>query len=123
MQEWLEILKRDFSHPSIIGWCPFNESYHEMVLDPEVFKSFFESMKENEKAFHCPIPRYVGDAPRRPIEYKGQPYWVSELVDVEEEQNGLYFYDRTPKFSPWVYERIREINLGTATVEELTGEK
>lgn len=217
LPEWLEILKRDFNHPSIIGWCPFNESYHEMILDPEshkllyqitkaydpmrpvidasggmhydtdmfdvhdyeqdpeVFKSYFEPMKEDEKAFHCPIHRYVGDAPRRPTEYKGQPYWVSELggtywnpkpvegvhgygygdvkteeefveryeslihtmlshpricgfaytqlVDVEEEQNGLYFYDRTPKFSPWVYERIREINLGPAAVEEVTGEK
>ena len=213
LPEWLEILKRDFNHPSIIGWCPFNESYHEMTLDsethrllyrvtkaydpmrpvidasggmhydtdmfdvhdyeqdPEVFRSYFEPMKYDEKAFHCPINRYVGNAPRRPIEYKGQPYWVSEiggtywnpkpvegvngygygtikteeefvekytklinvllshpricgfaytqLVDVEEEQNGLYFYDRTPKFSPWVYEKIREANLGAAAVERI----
>ena len=25
--EWLEILERDFNHPSIIGWCPFNETW------------------------------------------------------------------------------------------------
>jgi len=24
--EWLEILARDYSHPAIVGWCPFNET-------------------------------------------------------------------------------------------------
>ena len=24
--EWIEILERDFNHPSIIGWCPLNET-------------------------------------------------------------------------------------------------
>ncbi len=27
LPEWLEILARDFNHPSIIGWCPFNETW------------------------------------------------------------------------------------------------
>ncbi|MFP4380041.1 MAG: glycoside hydrolase family 2 protein [Candidatus Sumerlaeia bacterium] len=26
MSQWLEALERDYSHPSIIGWCPLNES-------------------------------------------------------------------------------------------------
>ena len=26
LTEWLEILERDFNHPSIVGWCPFNET-------------------------------------------------------------------------------------------------
>ncbi len=25
--EWLEEIERDFSHPSVIGWCPFNETW------------------------------------------------------------------------------------------------
>ena len=25
--EWLEVLERDYSHPSIIGWCPLNETW------------------------------------------------------------------------------------------------
>ncbi|SEG91997.1 Glycosyl hydrolases family 2 [Nonomuraea solani] len=24
--QWLEVLERDFSHPSIVGWCPLNET-------------------------------------------------------------------------------------------------
>lgn len=27
LPEWLEQLERDFSHPSIIGWCPTNETW------------------------------------------------------------------------------------------------
>jgi len=25
--EWLEAIDRDFSHPAIVGWCPFNERW------------------------------------------------------------------------------------------------
>ncbi|MBD3646602.1 MAG: beta-galactosidase, partial [Pseudomonadales bacterium] len=25
--QWLEVLHRDYSHPSIIGWCPLNETW------------------------------------------------------------------------------------------------
>jgi beta-galactosidase/beta-glucuronidase len=27
LAQWLEVLDRDYSHPSIIGWCPLNETY------------------------------------------------------------------------------------------------
>ncbi len=27
LPEWLEGIERDYSHPSIIGWCPFNETW------------------------------------------------------------------------------------------------
>jgi beta-galactosidase/beta-glucuronidase len=30
--QWLEVLERDHSHPSIIGWCPLNET-HQALLD------------------------------------------------------------------------------------------
>ncbi|MBQ8862854.1 MAG: beta-galactosidase [Clostridia bacterium] len=28
LPEWLEEVERDFSHPSVIGWCPFNETWN-----------------------------------------------------------------------------------------------
>lgn len=28
--EWLEALQRDYSHPSIIGWCPLNETHQDL---------------------------------------------------------------------------------------------
>ncbi len=27
LDEWLEIIERDFNHPSIVGWCPLNETW------------------------------------------------------------------------------------------------
>ncbi|MEI9999823.1 MAG: glycoside hydrolase family 2 TIM barrel-domain containing protein [Verrucomicrobiota bacterium] len=32
--EWIEALQRDYSHPSIIGWCPLNETWQ--ILDDHV---------------------------------------------------------------------------------------
>ncbi|MEN6662923.1 MAG: sugar-binding domain-containing protein [Phycisphaerae bacterium] len=31
--QWLEVLERDYSHPSIVGWCPQNESAEEVTDD------------------------------------------------------------------------------------------
>lgn len=27
LPEWIEAVERDFNHPSVIGWCPFNETW------------------------------------------------------------------------------------------------
>ena len=27
LSEWREVLARDYNHPSIVGWCPFNETW------------------------------------------------------------------------------------------------
>ena len=37
---------------------------------------------------------------------------------VEQEQNGLFRYDRSPKFSEEIYRRIRETNQMTAAIEK-----
>jgi len=29
VNEWIEILRRDRNHPSIVGWCPFNENHEQ----------------------------------------------------------------------------------------------
>jgi hypothetical protein len=39
----------------------------------------------------------------------------TQLTDIEQEQNGLYTYDRTPKFPP---EKIRAIFSRKAKLEE-----
>jgi len=28
LPEWIEAINRDYSHPSIVGWCPFNETWN-----------------------------------------------------------------------------------------------
>lgn len=31
VSEWLEAIQRDYSHPSIVGWCPLNETWQEIT--------------------------------------------------------------------------------------------
>ncbi len=36
ISEWIEIMERDINHPSIIGWCPFNETPGDRRQDHEL---------------------------------------------------------------------------------------
>jgi len=42
-------------------------------------------------------------------------YCWTQIVDVFQEQNGIYFFDRTPKFDP---ERLRQIQCRPAAIEK-----
>lgn len=200
LAEWIEVLERDFNHPSIIGWCPFNETpqnqdpeliriiyqttklidptrpvidtsgYHHIETDiydchnyeqdPEKFIALFKTFKKDKEPWR--------NNPEHQTPYQGQPYFVSEyggtwwnpsqkddkawgygnkkrprtkeeflerygklteallfhpkisgfcytqLYDVEQEVNGLYTYDRRPKFDPAL---IKKINSQKATIE------
>jgi len=202
LPQWLEAIDRDYSHPSIVGWCPFNETQidqdpgvisgvyratkavdryrpvidtsgyqhvetdiydvHNYEQDPDAFAAAFAPLAAGGEAFRN---RPDHDAP-----YLGQPYFVSEyggiwwnpgqadeigwgyggtsarprtpeafidryrrltdalldhprmcafcytqLYDIEQEVNGLYTYDRRPKFEPAVFHRI---NTRTAAIEK-----
>ena len=197
--EWREILQRDYNHPSIVGWCPFNETYGGQ--NPEVLRQIYLLTKaldttrpvidtsgyvhvltdvydshdydQNPVTFaerHAPLARGeepFRNNPQHDAPYLGQPYFVSEyggiwwnpgqqddkswgygnrprseeefltryrgltealldhpkmcafcytqLTDVEQEVNGLYTYDRKPKFDP---ELIRAINVQPAAIEK-----
>lgn len=193
--EWLEIMERDYNHPSIIGWCAFNETQkdqnvnlvkyvadmtrafdstrpvidtsgwvhidgasdlrdkHDYDQNPVTFKERYDQIDQQKKNYDG----YVDDfcAPVFISEYGG--IWWSEtdtsgwgygqrpnsldevieryrgltevllnnpnigafcytqLTDVEQEQNGLYTYDRKPKMDPAI---IKEINKQKAAVEK-----
>ncbi len=200
LEEWQAVLARDMNHPSVVGWCPFNETptsqdpdtlraihrvtkaidptrpcidtsgyvhagetdvydCHCYEQDPQKFAERFEAMKDGGNVWNN---HPDDDAP-----YDGQPYFVSEyggiwwnpgqgdgkawgygdrprseaefidryrrlteallfhpkmcafcytqLYDIEQEVNGLYTYDRQPKFEPSI---IRDINRQTAAVEK-----
>lgn len=201
--QWLEEIDRDYSHPSIVGWCPFNETWdmngrqqcddvlkniylitkaadntrpcidtsgnyhvmtdiydiHEYEQDVEKFTAM---MAENDLAagkIHEPHPHRQS--------YGGQPYFVSEyggawwapgeagwgygetpkteeeavericgltkaildcdqccaycytqLTNIEQEQNGIYYYDRTMKFSEENFAKIRAAFAAPAAIED-----
>ncbi|MGI6210014.1 MAG: glycoside hydrolase family 2 TIM barrel-domain containing protein, partial [Anaerolineae bacterium] len=203
LAEWPSVVERDYNHPSIIGWCPFNETptsqnpelvrtvyrltkaldWTRPVIDTSGYVHVETDMWDVHDYAHGITPeefaaRYdafaKGEAPWRNFpkhepEWAGQPYWVSEyggiwwnpgqvgeeawgygdrprseaeflaryrtlteallrnpriwafcytqLTDVEQEVNGLYYYDRSPKFSAETARQIREITSGKAAVE------
>ncbi len=43
-KQWRKVLNRDFNHPSIIGWCPFNERWE--VIYPGFIEEIFHLTKE-----------------------------------------------------------------------------
>ena len=201
LPEWLEVLKRDFNHPAIIGWCPLNEtqpntqdSFTRMLAgltraydptrlyidasgwvhsdgvtdiydlhcyeqDPEKFrKEWLEpNGGENTPDLHCLNPGQpcrkpftfvseyggtwwapeageagwgYGETPKAPDEVVARFRGLTEallndpkmgglcytqLTDVEQEKNGLYTYDRQPKFDP---ETIAAILRQPAAIEK-----
>lgn len=207
LAQWAEAVNRDFNHPSIIGWCPFNETWnykgrkqydallstvydytksvdstrpcidtsgnfhvktdiydvHDYSYDTAFFKSNYDKLiTDNELYEHVLI-----DNPGRQ-KYGGQPVFVSEyggikwetdasikswgygkdvktpeefvqrycgltdaliqnekmfgfcytqLYDIEQEQNGLYTYERKKKFGDEIYLRIKGTNMQKAAIE------
>lgn len=47
LPEWLEAVERDYNHPSIIGWCPFNETWdwNGTKQDDEVLRIVYQATK------------------------------------------------------------------------------
>ncbi len=196
-REWLEVVARDYSAPSIIGWCPFNETWDcdGRPQNDDVLRMIYRVTKalditrpviDTSGNFHVETDIFdVHDYEQEPAEFArrygagtepiyerfperqkskpGQPVFVSEyggirwtddqsgwgygegpkteeafleryrgltetllnnpdhcafcytqLTDVEQEQNGLYTYDRRPKFDPAI---IRRINAKPAAIE------
>ncbi|MBQ6676519.1 MAG: beta-galactosidase [Clostridia bacterium] len=196
LPEWLEEIARDFNHPAIIGWCPFNETdddqfsdlvrtvyrvtkavdptrpvidtsgyvhvetdifdVHDYEQNPDTFREHYARFeKEGVITYaHSGAQEYPKGAPVFVSEFggmtlaKGEKVWgysrlndeeqfyrnyealvnvmldnpcimgfcYTQLTDVEQEVNGLYRYDRTPKYDA---DRIRAINSRRAAIEDL----
>lgn len=202
LPEWLEELERDYNHPSVIGWCPLNETeanidpdlavflfnmtkaydptrlfidnsgwvhvkgaydildVHDYLDNPEEFRARYMVLTENKPAMcYVPFPVEIneskdisfvsefggiwwkdgepdengwgyGNRPKTKEEflarYKGLmdalldnpkigAICYTQLTDVEQEMNGLYTYDRKPKFDP---EIIKAITSRKSVIEE-----
>lgn len=203
--EWMESIERDFNHPAIVGWCPFNETWdykgrkqedgllrmtyrltkqydktrpcidtsgnfhvetdiydlHDYEQNVEEFSSHYDPFGKGEGPFretHPARQSYTEGLPFFISEYggikwapraeEGENAWgygegpqteeeffaryrglteallcnpkmfgfcYTQLTDVEQEQNGVYFYSREPKFDP---ARFYEINTQKAAIED-----
>lgn len=50
LPEWKEVIARDYNHPSVIGWCPLNETWVGFVYcDAKAQKAIFTATKDYDK--------------------------------------------------------------------------
>lgn len=90
LPEWIEAMERDFSHPSIIGWCPFNETWDEngKAQDNSVLKNVYLVTKAID--------------PTRPvIDTSGNYHVITDIFDVHE-------YAQDPEIFKSFFDKIDE---------------
>jgi beta-galactosidase/beta-glucuronidase len=80
-QEWMAVLERDYSHPCIAAWVPFNESWGVPNLpDAPAQRHYVEALYHLTKTFD----------PTRPV--VGNDGWESVATDII----GIHDYDPDP---------------------------
>ncbi|MCA0756101.1 beta-galactosidase [Paenibacillus sp. N4] len=85
LPEWIEGIERDYNHPSIVGWCPFNETWDSSRgtrQDNDVLRIVYETTKALD--------------PTRPvIDTSGNYHVVTDIFDVHDyDQNPETFRER-----------------------------
>lgn len=101
LNEWRSAVNRDFNHPSIIGWCPFNETYaNGSIVHDKLLSEIYYETKNMDSTRPC-------------IDTSGYTHIVTDIYDVHDyEQNPEIFKkhyeslekDGTVKETGWVYE-------------------
>lgn len=78
LNEWSEAVERDFNHPAIVGWCPFNETwgYHEEREKNALLSSIYKLTKRLDPTRPC-------------IDTSGNFRVISEVYDIHD-------YDQDP---------------------------
>lgn len=75
LPEWLTELERDYNHPAIVGWCPFNETGARR--NKEVFRTVYHTTRAID--------------PMRPIiDTSGYVHVITDIYDVHD-------YDQNPE--------------------------
>ena len=80
LPQWMEVLQRDYNHPSLVGWCPFNET--SITQNPEVLRNVYRITK-------------AYDATRPVIDTSGYVHVETDVYDVHNyDQNIATFAER-----------------------------
>lgn len=99
--EWSESVERDFNHPAIIGWCPFNESwkYFEDQEKNALLSSIYKLTKKLDPTRPC-IDTSGFDPFRTRKDTTGYPRQIPEVYDIHDyEQNPDIFKHRWDTFT------------------------
>ncbi len=94
VQEWLEVLERDYSHPSIIGWCPMNETWQDFGDRITALDDVMRGMFLATKAF---------DTSRPVLDTSGYAHRIAES-DVYDSHN----YEQEPEAFAAYFSRLAD---------------
>ncbi len=102
LNEWSEALLRDFNHPSIIGWCPFNETWD--YKGKRQYDPLLSTVYDYTKAF---------DITRPCIDTSGNFHVKTDIYDVHDYSYDIEFfknnYDRLVT-EGYLYEHVLNDN-------------
>ena len=87
LPEWMESVERDYSHPSLIGWCPFNETWDHNGhrQDDRILKIVYDMTK-------------AADDTRPVIDTSGNFHVDTDIFDIHEyDQNPVTFKEKLAK--------------------------
>ena len=101
LPDWISSVKRDFNHPSIIGWCPFNETWDVGVQRKRQDDAFLRIVYEQTK---------LADPTRPCIDTSGNYHVVTDIYDIHD-------YDQNPV----TYRGRLDAAIGTGVLEENVG--
>ncbi|MFF3925709.1 glycoside hydrolase family 2 protein [Paenibacillus lactis] len=90
LPEWLEGVERDFNHPALIGWCPFNETWDKdgTKQHNDVLSIVYEVTKRMD--------------PTRPvIDTSGNFHVVTDIFDIHD-------YDQNPETFRQKFESMKD---------------
>ena len=90
LPEWLEAMERDFPHPSVVGWCPFNETWD------------IDGRRQYDGVLRLAYLASKAADPTRPvIDVSGGFHVATDIFDVHdyEQDPGKFFtyYERIPE--------------------------
>jgi len=87
LPEWLEAVDRDFNHPSIVGWCPFNETWDKNGTrqDDEVLRITYLVTKAIDKT-------------RPVIDTSGNYHVITDIFDIHDYDQNVESF--AAKFEP-----------------------
>lgn len=92
LPEWLEAVERDFSHPSLIGWIPLNETWDNNKTGQHQCDALLELTYRATKA---------ADPTRPVIDSSGSIHVVTDIHDVHD-------YEQDPVLFAGYYDKIDE---------------
>ena len=89
LPDWLASVRRDYNHPAIIGWCPFNETWDMGSTGARQNNALLRIVYEQTK---------LADPTRPCIDTSGNYHVVTDIYDVHDyEQNPAIFKENYDK--------------------------